>query len=409
MEKNPNHCANLRHYLSSASVFSGDLFLYSRSPSGGLYVLLGDFTGHGLPAAIGAIPTSQIFFQLASKGEAVSDIAREINRELFAILPSHMFFAAAVLEINKTGNQITAWQGGLPDLLLLSAQGQDNSTEASHRLTQHEPQHLPLGMVEDNDFEEDVKLITVESGDVLYAYTDGITEAVSPEGEMYGLDNLSQALEENSDRGLAGILEHWKAFCDAQQEHDDVSLVELKCDFVEWEDEPVVEDAVEHKIAPCTMEWNFEGEQLADLRMTDSIILMVEPFFSEAVRKDLLRLVVNEMYSNSLEHGVLKLDSSLKDDFDGMNQYEQLRAERMLELNTSNWIRIVTHLRSSMGQPYLEIELSDSGEGFDVTEVTSRPDNDSLSHGRGLGLISYLCESVEFAKGGAMVKARFNL
>ncbi|GAA3932750.1 ATP-binding SpoIIE family protein phosphatase [Litoribacillus peritrichatus] len=408
MTKNPNHCANLRHYLSSASVFSGDLFLYNRSPSGGLYMLLGDFTGHGLPAAIGAIPTSQIFFHMSSKGAAVSDIAREINRELFAILPSHMFFAAAVLEINKHGNQITTWQGGLPDLLLVS-KSQDQSDDEVSSLKQYEPLHLPLGMIDDADFEEEVKLITVESGDVLYAYTDGITEAVSPDGEMFGLDRLSQTVAENSESGLAGILQNWKSFCDEKQEHDDVSLVELRCGFVEWEDEPDTEETADQKVSPCTMHWRLEGEQLADLRMADSIIAMVEPFFTEAVRKDLLRIVMNEMYSNSLEHGVLQLDSKLKDMDDGMNQYEQLRAERMLGLKASDWVNIVTHLKSEMGKPYLDIELSDSGNGFDVAEVTTRPENDALSYGRGLGLISYLCQSVEFLKGGTSVRARFNL
>lgn len=406
MEKNPNHCTNLSHYLSSASVFSGDLFLYNRSPSGGLYLLLGDFTGHGLPAAIGAIPTSQIFFHMSAKGEAVSDIAREINRELWSILPSHMFCAAAVLEINKTGQQLTLWQGGLPDILLASSKlgsGQDVDIKIL------EPLHLPLGMVGDGDFEDDVKVMAVESGDTLYAYTDGITEAVSADGDMYGIDGLVSAVKGNSDRGLRGIIENWKAFCDVEQEYDDVSLVELNFGHVDWADEPVAEESVEHKIAPCTMQWRFEGEQLADLRCVDSIVAMVEPFFSEAVRKDLLRLVLNEMYSNSLEHGILKLRSELKDSVEGMGEYEQLRAERLFELSASDWIHLEAHLHSDMGQATLDLVLSDSGDGFDVAEVSTRPANDSLSHGRGLGLIRYLCQSVEFFNGGASVKARFNL
>jgi CheY-like chemotaxis protein len=418
MEKNPNHCTNLSHYLSSASVFSGDLFLYNRSPSGGLYLLLGDFTGHGLPAAIGAIPTSQIFFQMSAKGEAVSDIAREINRELWSILPSHMFCAAAVLEVNKTGSQLTLWQGGLPDILLASPNvdpdNEDPSddspeTEIDVAIKILEPLHLPLGMVGDNDFEDDVKVIAVEPTDILYAYTDGITEAVSNTGDMYGIDGLVSAVKGNALRGLRGVIEHWKGFCAVDQEYDDVSLVELNFGHVDWADEPVTETQVDHKITPCTMNWRFEGEQLSDIRCVDSIVAMVEPFFSEAVRKDLLRLVLNEMYSNSLEHGILRLKSELKDSVEGLERYEQLRAERLFELSDRDWITLDTHLHSKLGQAYLDIELSDSGKGFDVAEVTTRPENDSLSHGRGLGLIRYLCESVEFYNDGASVRARFCL
>ena len=405
MEKNPNHCANLSHYLSSASVFSGDIFLYNRSPSGGLYLLLGDFTGHGLPAAIGAIPTSQIFFHMTAKGEAVTDIARAINHELWSILPSHMFCAAALLEINKTGTQITAWQGGLPDLLLASEPTED--TPSNIRVL--EPLHLPLGMIGDSDFDDEVKVIAVEPTDTLYAYTDGITEAVSSEGQMYGLDGLMNAVKGNNARGVNGIIRDWKAFCDVDQEYDDVSLVELHFGHVEWADEPSPQEVTDLKITPCSMQWKFEAEQLSDVRMVDSIVSMVEPFFSEAVRKDLLRLVLNEMYTNSLEHGILTLDSDLKDSVDGLDQYEQLRAERMFELGSDDWIKIETHLFSEMGRAFLDIVLSDSGKGFDVAEVTTRPENDSLSHGRGLGLIRYLCESVEFFNGGSSVKARFNL
>ncbi|GLQ29838.1 fused response regulator/phosphatase [Litoribrevibacter albus] len=409
MEKNPNHCTNLSHYLSSASVFSGDLFLYNRSPSGGLYLLLGDFTGHGLPAAIGAIPTSQIFFQMSARGEAVSDIAREINRELWSILPSHMFCAAAVVEVNKTGSQLTLWQGGLPDILLASSHSVDDSSIDDVSIKVLEPLHLPLGMVGDGDFEDDVKVIAVEPTDIMYAYTDGITEAVSSQGNMYGIDGLVSAVKDNASNGLRGIIEHWKGFCAVDQEYDDVSLVELNFGHVDWADEPIAAETAEHKITPCTMNWAFTGEQLSDIRCVDSIVAMVEPFFSEAVRKDLLRLVLNEMYSNSLEHGILRLKSELKNSVEGLEHYEQLRAERLFELSDSDWIKIEAHLCTSMGQAYLDLELSDSGKGFDVAEVTTRPENDSLSHGRGLGLIRYLCESVEFYNSGASVRARFSL
>lgn len=402
MQKNPNHCANLKHYMSSASVFSGDLFLYARGPAGGLYLLIGDFTGHGLSAAIGAIPTSQLFFQMASRGEAVSDIAREINKELCAILPSHMFCAAAVIELNKPGNQMTIWHGGLPDLMLFDA--------ASGNVTTMPSLHLPLGMLDDIQFDDEVQMMSVEEGQVLYTYTDGITEAVSPDNEMFGMERLVHLVERRGVQGVAGILAGWRSFCAPEQEYDDVTFVELSFGHVDWEgDEPIEERLSYQKITPCTMQWKIHGDELADLRMMDSVIMMIEPYFSEAVRKDLLRLVLNEMYSNSLEHGVLGLESSLKEDHEGLNEYEQLRAERMFDLSENDYIHIIADLKTELGEPYLEFELSDSGDGFDVAEVTTRPPNEELSYGRGLGLIQYLCEKVEFINGGSTIKAKFKL
>ena len=53
---------NIKYMLSPLSVFNGDLLLAARTPSGGMNILLGDATGHGLPAAIGAVPISDIFY-----------------------------------------------------------------------------------------------------------------------------------------------------------------------------------------------------------------------------------------------------------------------------------------------------------------------------------------------------------
>ena len=47
--------------MSPMALFNGDVLLADISPTGSLMVLLGDFTGHGLPAAIGSMPLASIF------------------------------------------------------------------------------------------------------------------------------------------------------------------------------------------------------------------------------------------------------------------------------------------------------------------------------------------------------------
>lgn len=79
---------NIKYMLSPLAVFNGDLLLAARKPSGGMYVLLGDFTGHGLPAAIGALPMAEIFYGMAAKGYDLRVILRELNLKLKTILPA---------------------------------------------------------------------------------------------------------------------------------------------------------------------------------------------------------------------------------------------------------------------------------------------------------------------------------
>ncbi len=113
----------LDYCLNPASEFNGDFFLASASPTGGMYFLIGDFTGHGLASAIGALPVSQAFQTMSGKGLSLMEMAGTINQTLLMLLPDDMFFAAAIVEINNTGKQIDVWNGGMPSLLLQDPSG----------------------------------------------------------------------------------------------------------------------------------------------------------------------------------------------------------------------------------------------------------------------------------------------
>jgi len=79
------------YIASSLMVFNGDMLLAERTPYGALRVMLGDFTGHGLPAAVGSLPSAEIFYGMTKKGFHVSEVIAEINTKLHRILPSGIF------------------------------------------------------------------------------------------------------------------------------------------------------------------------------------------------------------------------------------------------------------------------------------------------------------------------------
>ncbi|KOR27841.1 histidine kinase, partial [Achromatium sp. WMS2] len=81
------------HRMQSAAIFSGDLLLTAWAPSGDLNVLLGDFTGHGLSAALGALPMAAVFRAMTDKGFAPERILATMNEELHNLLPAGMFLA----------------------------------------------------------------------------------------------------------------------------------------------------------------------------------------------------------------------------------------------------------------------------------------------------------------------------
>lgn len=94
-----------------AAMFSGDLVLTQHLPDGGLRVLIGDFTGHGLAAAIGALPVAEAFHAMTQKGVEDSEVLAEINRKLHQLLPRDRFMAACLLSIPGRGEELHWWNG----------------------------------------------------------------------------------------------------------------------------------------------------------------------------------------------------------------------------------------------------------------------------------------------------------
>ena len=91
---------NIKYMLSPMAMFNGDVLLAALKPSGGMHVLLGDFTGHGLPAAIGAMPMAEIFYFMTIKGFTITDIVCEINMKLKSILPVGVFCCASMADFS---------------------------------------------------------------------------------------------------------------------------------------------------------------------------------------------------------------------------------------------------------------------------------------------------------------------
>ncbi|WP_197486129.1 response regulator, partial [Oleiphilus sp. HI0061] len=115
LKRSLQNCKNVKSYLSSMSTFNGDIFLLAENPSGGLYAFLGDFTGHGLAAAIGTIPVSQAFFSMCEKSMPIMEIASSMNKSLKSFLPEYMFCAATLIHVPESGDKALVWAGGLPD------------------------------------------------------------------------------------------------------------------------------------------------------------------------------------------------------------------------------------------------------------------------------------------------------
>ena len=358
---------------------------------------MADFTGHGLPAAIGTIPLSQTFYDCTILGDSVSDIARKLNKALEEFLPDFMFAAAAILEMNIDGTRVTFWAGGLPDIIITDAEGKLKETVTS--------MHMPLGVLEDVDFEREVMIRHPEPGDRFYVYTDGITESENIGGDMFGDERMQDMFDGSHKDPFTKLLYDIKTFRGNLPQNDDITIIELCCTSVKLESEDNLLDRQKG-----TFSWSINMDLDANTLNGPSPVAQVidmmgaSPGVSE--HKDYLHTIMSELFSNALEHGVLGLSSELKMTEDGYLDYYQQREERLSALDSGK-ININVEFIADNEYGKLKIQLNDSGKGFDVSNTRASDDNDSF--GRGVDLIKTLCDSIEYNETGTEVTVIYTL
>lgn len=205
-----------------AGAFSGDLVSAASDGKDLQFVLLADITGHGLSSALNAIPLVEAFFEFAQRGFSIENLCRGLNSRLKHILPSGYFVAAIIIGINHNKRTIQVWNGGLPDAFFMAASGEIRCHWKSR--------HLALGILDDHDFDDSAETLAWDSSGQVIMFTDGLIEANSPIGEMFGEARLMEILSQaTAFERLDRVKQNLTAFLSGVVPHDDISLVTIQC------------------------------------------------------------------------------------------------------------------------------------------------------------------------------------
>lgn len=392
----------IKYSLSPIAIFNGDILLAAYRPSGELHVMLGDFTGHGLSAAIGAIPVSDIFYGMTEKGFSISEIIQEINSKLYMILPRGLFLASCLIEYENSTRKLSVINAGLPDALVYNDTG-----SIRFRL---DARNYPLGVKPEISVIHNLNIYELDKDDRILMYTDGLVEAKNRTGEQYGLCRVEEAVQSCVGKWRVEVLQdELKRFVGDAAITDDVTMIELDLSAL---DEPILAKKIDVYPEPVSnAEWKMSYCFGPDtLRQVDPLPNIVQSLMElqklHKFKQDIF-VILKELFVNAIDHGLLGLDSSIKNAVNGFSKYMQERKRRLKALKQGIISIELVHTRHPEGG-ILDVYVYDSGKGFDVVKHQENMSRGNVSyHGMGLILLNKICASVEYNDVGNEVHARY--
>ena len=173
-----------RAYWQPAREIGGDFYDFFTLANGKLGLVIGDVTGKGLPASLVMATTRSILRSEMIRNASPGQVLSKVNNHICSDIPHNMFITClcAILDLNN-GNLSYANAGhNLP--ICQRMQGIDELQATG----------VPLGLFPEMIYEEGVT--TLEPGDRVLIYSDGLVEAHNDNREMFGFERLRDLVEE---------------------------------------------------------------------------------------------------------------------------------------------------------------------------------------------------------------------
>jgi sigma-B regulation protein RsbU (phosphoserine phosphatase) len=217
--------AGLCRYCDETGGDYYDLFDLRAVAPGRIGLVLGDVSGHGIPAAMLMISTGSILRNNAPHhGDNLSAAITELNRHLVINSEPGKFMTLFYGLLDEKSKTLTWASAGHDPAIWYHAE--------SGKFTDMENTGMPLGIIDDAKFgqADPVKLC---AGDIVVIGTDGIWEAHNASGQMYGKERLLDLIRLHKDKSARQIaslvVESVLEFCSEKAPEDDVTLVVIKC------------------------------------------------------------------------------------------------------------------------------------------------------------------------------------
>jgi sigma-B regulation protein RsbU (phosphoserine phosphatase) len=211
-------------YYRAAREVGGDFYDFFQLPDapGRLGMIIADVTGKGVPAALFMARTSKVIQTIGLQSGSPMDTLRQTNRSIARDRGSHLLLSALYAVLDTGNGRLTYSNAGhCRPLWLQSDTGQVVELDA---------RGIILGAVTDTYLEEDD--LDLQPGDLLVFYSDGVTEAMNAQRDLFGEERLEALLAANRGRSaqqvLEAVVDAVQAFGGDQPQSDDLTLIVVR-------------------------------------------------------------------------------------------------------------------------------------------------------------------------------------
>jgi phosphoserine phosphatase RsbU/P len=208
--------------LAPAQQVGGDLYEVLRMADGRVLVALGDVSGKGIPAALFMGVTMTLLRSMARQCPGPDEILRRVNDELLEQNPRGMYVTLQCLVIDPATMQVAAAGAGHDSAVLLSPGGPPRLVVP--------PTGRVVGLMPDNPVTAET--LRLAPGETIVLFTDGVSEALSVEQDLFGEERLLAHLGRHpgstAEETTRSVVEAVRAHAAGAKQSDDITVVAVR-------------------------------------------------------------------------------------------------------------------------------------------------------------------------------------
>jgi len=205
---------------------SGDYFDYLTVDTDKLGVAIADVSGKGVPASIIMAICRSVLRSQAAGNPSPADVLKKVNRQLYPDIKEDMFISMAYLILDHVQGTVMLSRAGHDAPILFD--------QATGTATPVKPPGMVLGIDSGSVFDRITGdfALSLDRGDCLLLYTDGVTEALDANGDEFGPDRMIESVRASAPEGapaiITGLIDALRSFVGAQPQNDDITLIAIR-------------------------------------------------------------------------------------------------------------------------------------------------------------------------------------